>query len=398
MDLEIHGVALFSEEYPPFAFGGISTVTYDLAQSLSKRRVPTTVFCGKSYNVAIEIVSDYLKIVRLPCVDFPPRFVWFQFQNLKNALKHLDRHIIIHSVNPQVSLLCTYLKKKLDRPLVTSYHGVPVFDSKSFLDSPINSWTTGDFGYNVIEFPVNEFHMRLSLANSDRIVSCSKITLNELKTVYSGIDNLKNSIVINNGVDFENLKNIRNDFREKEGLNALTIIFVGRLYYIKGITYLLKAFEFLIRDYPNTKLKIFGNGPLKETIRSMIKQKDLESKVFIMGQVERNKLLEELSKADIFVLPSLREAQSMSLLEAMAFEKPVVVFDYPFFRECIKHMYNGLLAKPRDAYDLAEKIGYLLSDSKLRKKISYNAAEYVKQNHNWDILVNDYINLYKSLS
>jgi len=78
----------------------------------------------------------------------------------------------------------------------------------------------------------------------------------------------------------------------------------------------------------------------------------------------------------------------------MACEKPVVAFDFPFSREIIQDLDNGLLAKPGDVQDLASKIRLILTDNELRARIGQRAFEYVRERHNWNVLVEKYVNLY----
>jgi glycosyltransferase involved in cell wall biosynthesis len=390
-------VALISEEFPPFMFGGIGAVISDLADSLSKRKISTTVFCGGSKKIAIEKSNDYLEIVRLPCLNIPPRFLWFQVQNHLNILRKLEGFDIIHAVSHQVSFLSVYLKRILRLPLITSYHGVPFYDLRAFANSPANYWTIGDFGYNLLEFPLNDRLIRFGLSNSDKIIACSRTTLNELSTLYRNIDFGK-SLIIPNGINLEKIEKIANSFNVEEKGDGLSLIFIGRLYFYKGITHLIEAFEYLIHDYPSLTLNIFGSGPMKDRIQTLVFNRGLKNKIFLRGQVDRGQLMKEILKSDIAVLPSLREAQPVSVLEAMALRKPVVAFDFDFSRECIRDKYNGFLAKPRSSKDLASKIGTLLSDKKLRDRIGQNGYEYVKQHHNWDVLVDSYIDLYKEVT
>jgi glycosyltransferase involved in cell wall biosynthesis len=390
-------VALLSEEFPPFLFGGIGAVTFDLARNLSKRKIRTTVFCGTPRKSAIERSNDYLEIVRLPFIDLPPRFLWFQVQNFLNIARHRGRYQLIHSVSHQMAFLSAYLKRKLKIPLITSYHGVPFYDLRAFMDSPTDSWTVGDFGYQFLEFPLNETLVRVGLRNSDKIVVCSRTTLNELSTICRNI-NLEKSMVIPNGIDLEKIQEIKNRFKKNEKVTAPSIIFAGRLYYYKGITYLLQALEHLIPDYPDLKLNIFGTGPMKNKVQERILNRNLKDRVFLRGQVDRSQLMEEMLAADVAVFPSLREAQPVSVLEAMALEKPVVVFDYSFAREIVRDRDTGFLAKPKDSKELAAKIGIFLSDKKLRTETGQRGYEYVAQHHNWENLVNQYIDLYEAVA
>jgi glycosyltransferase involved in cell wall biosynthesis len=113
--------------------------------------------------------------------------------------------------------------------------------------------------------------------------------------------------------------------------------------------------------------------------------------------VPREKLIAEIAKAAVVVLPSLYEAQPMAVLEAMACKKAPIVFDFSFSREYVKHMYNGLLVKARDEIDLSNKMRLLLVDKKLRKKLGENAYNYINKHHNWDEIAKKYINVYESL-
>jgi len=390
-------VALVSEEYPPYMIGGAGTVCYHLACYLSKRGIDTTVFSGRSSKLAAERINDYLEVVRLPCFNFPPRFVWFQLQNFFSISRRLKDYTVIHAINPEVSPICIYVKKKLNKALVTSYHGCTRYELKAFIDGPLSQWTIGDFGYHVLGYPLYEIFTQSSLTNSDHIISCSYAILNELRSTYENID-LKRSSVIYNGINLDEIESIEKNRIKTQNGNDLTLIYYGRLFRLKGIIYLIKAFRLLVHDYPDLKLKIYGKGPLKRTIQVLVSDLGLKDKIHVLGQIPRTKLLMEIMRADVAILPSLREAQPLSVLEAMACKKPVVVFNFPFVSEYIKDSYNGLLAKPKDPEDLASKISILLSDEKLRRRLGQNAYMYVKHHHNWDNLVDKYIEVYKKVT
>jgi N,N'-diacetylbacillosaminyl-diphospho-undecaprenol alpha-1,3-N-acetylgalactosaminyltransferase len=136
---------------------------------------------------------------------------------------------------------------------------------------------------------------------------------------------------------------------------------------------------------------------MEPKIRAFIARNGLAGSVRILGHVSRKQLLTELLDADVVVLPSLREAQPISVLEAMACRKPVVVFDFPFVHEYIQNSFNGLLAKGKDSKDLANTILTLLSDKNLRDKLGENAYRYVQLKHNWENIADNYLNLYEKL-
>jgi glycosyltransferase involved in cell wall biosynthesis len=388
-------IALISEEFPPHIHGGTGTFCYSLATWLSNRKIDTTVFTGRSKTIERQRLNDHLEVIRLPIFDLPPRYFWFQLQNLSTLLRSLERFSVLHSITPEISPLCVFLKNRLNKPLITSYHGYTSYEMKAFIDSPFLQSSLSDFGFNVLEYPLYDAANRLSLAKSDRIICCSYTILNELKTIYKRLD-LNKASVIYNGIDMNEFQKVR--IENKEIIQKPTLLFFGRWFWSKGIPYLLEAFTSLSKMYPELQLEICGKGPMEDKIKQSISDSGLQDNVHLLGHVSRKTLLESMAKADVIVLPSLREAQPISVLEAMASRKPVVVFDLPFAKEYIKDSYNGLLAKPKDAVDLANKISALLSDSQLRKSLSTNAFNHVVDQHNWNKLIDDYISVYDQVS
>jgi len=203
--------------------------------------------------------------------------------------------------------------------------------------------------------------------------------------------------VIHNAIDLDEIENVKSDPESKNDQSNLSVVFAGRLFWLKGLTYLLKAFEILRRDFKDLDLKIFGKGPEEPRIRRFISNTGLKDSVHLRGHIPHKSLIAEIKKSDIVVVPSLYEAQPMFALEAMACKKPLVAFDLPFAREIIANGHNGLLAKAHDVEDLANKIRIILLDGKLRFEFGQNAYKYVKREHNWSTQVEKYLDIYKNV-
>jgi len=204
--------------------------------------------------------------------------------------------------------------------------------------------------------------------------------------------------VIHNGIDFNEIENIEIAHEKLDNQFDFSIIYAGRLFWMKGVMFVLKAFEILHRDFKSLELKIYGKGPLERKIKRFIFNAGLESNVHLGGYLPHKDLLAEIKKSDVVVFPSLYESQPMIALEAMACKKPLVVFDLPYARELIVNEHNGLLAEIRNVKDLSEKIRLLLSDEKLRFKLGQNGYKYVKREHNWDVLVESYLKIYQNVA
>ena len=386
-------IALISPEFPPFSLGGVSAVCRELAEHLSRLGISTTVFCGRSSRISCEKVNKYLRIVRLPLLNLPPRHFWFQVQNLSIMLDLLKEFDVIHSVDTRASAFLAYLKKHIKRPFITHVHGCGHCETKTFLNSPISCWSLGEFVYTVLEYPLNEYLTNLSLRNSDHIVVCSKNRLNEMKRRNPEIDCNKVSIIYN-GIDFDKIPKGNASVEERKN----SVLFWGRLYYNKGIIHLIKAMSMVKKNIPDVTLDLCGKGPLEAKIRSLVFKLNLEENVRIHGYVDDEVLSNKIKYASIIALPSLYEGQPIAALEAMAYKKPLIMYDFPFAREYLINWYNGLLADRGNIKDLADKIELCLTDKKLRLKLGKNAYEHVKKNHNWSILVQKYVELYNNIA
>jgi glycosyltransferase involved in cell wall biosynthesis len=389
-------VALISHEYPPYIFGGVGTFCHDLSQKLAENQIHTKVITGRSAKLKKTKINKYLTVIRLPLLNYPPRHLWFQIQNFDTFSNLFNNTSLIHCIRPELSVISSHYKKKYSIPMITSLHGTFVGDLKIFLTSPISTWTLGDFGYNFLEYPLNEVLYRQALNNSDKILTCSNSTLSEIKKIYPG-EKSANIEVIHNAVKIEDFDKINASDIGNDSCYQY-VVFYGRLYWRKGLTFLIYAIKKLIKTNPGIKLDIFGKGPMRNYLLKIIAQNNLENNVKINGHVAYDTLLTSIKRANLIILPSLYEAQSIAMLEAMAFKKTVVAFDLPFAREIIKNNYTGILAKPSNEYDLSKKIQELLTNPDKRKTIGNNAYNHVKKNHNWNIIIKKFIDVYNQLT
>jgi glycosyltransferase involved in cell wall biosynthesis len=281
----------------------------------------------------------------------------------------------------------------LKKPFVATIHGSPRTLQRVFINSPIASWTLGDLGYQIIEFPLHDFTIDRILRGSNHTVVCSFTVLEELKA-YRSLDLSKVSVIYN-GINFDEIEKI--EVSSEDDKDDLSIVFAGRLFWTKGVMLLLEAFRLLKREFSKVQLNIFGKGPLERRIKEFIVNSDLSDSVHCRGFVTRQELLAEVKKSDAVVLPSMSEAQPIFILEAMACKKPLVAFDIPSMREIISDEESGLLAEAFNVNDLYNKIQLLLSDMKLRSRLGQNAFNYVKKEHSWDMQVEKYIQVYENV-
>ncbi len=141
------------------------------------------------------------------------------------------------------------------------------------------------------------------------------------------------------------------------------VLTVARLDKQKGLAYLLEAATLV----PEASFVLAGSGPERGALESQVRAQGLEGRVRFLGY--RQDVPELLASCDVFVLPSLYEGFSVSILEAMAAGKPVVATDVGGTREALIHGETGFLVPPGDSAALANAIKTILADSILARKM-----------------------------
>jgi len=376
--------------------GGISSVCYGLAYNLSKKKIRTTIFTETSGKRKVEKLNEFLDVKRLYRFDLPPRSLWFQIQNFRFLSKAFKDYTLVHGVSPDASVAFTFYKRKLRKPVIASFHAVPLSTAKSYLNVPISSWTPTEVAHHILEYPLHDFTIRRCIADADHIITCSFTTLNEFRAAYKDLS-LEKTSVIYNSLNFDEIEDVKIPYDARNEQSSPSIIFAGRLFWLKGPMYLLKAFKMLKEDFKDITLKIFGKGPEENRMNRFISEAGLKNYVCFYGRVPHRNLIAEIKKSDVVVLPSVYEAQSMFALEAMACKKPLIALNIPSTREIIEDGRNGLLAKAFDVKDFAYKIGLVLSDKKLRFRLGQNAYKYVKREHNWETQIEKYLDVYRAV-
>ena len=188
-----------------------------------------------------------------------------------------------------------------------------------------------------------------------------------------GILGVKGDIpVIWNGVDlmeYNGLSNVEKEFGK--------IVFFGRFAPHKGIDLLIEAFKIVKRSRPEARLHIIGDGPLRSQVAKMASSVE---NIHIKIALPRRRLLESIKSAWMVVIPSYREGQGISYLEAMAAGTPVISIRSPYnaFSSMVKNGEEALITDP-EPRSLAVAILKLLEDEELYRKLSRNGRIFASR-------------------
>jgi glycosyltransferase involved in cell wall biosynthesis len=203
----------------------------------------------------------------------------------------------------------------------------------------------------------------------DRILSAfsAKLILvaDALRTRFERIDKRK-APTIYNGIDLEEFdasSSIRS-VREEFGIDRETILLacIGRIEEKKGQEYLVSAMQ----HAANAKLLLAGSEDVAylKRIKALCNELGISDRVIFAGQ--RSDIPALLRSCDILVVPTLTEAFSRVILEAMAAAKPVIATDAGGNPEAVIDAETGLLVRTQDTAALAEKISNLINNKEKR--------------------------------
>jgi glycosyltransferase involved in cell wall biosynthesis len=162
-----------------------------------------------------------------------------------------------------------------------------------------------------------------------------------------------------------------------KGGGSRRLLSIGRLTHQKGIDILLRAFANVAADFPEWRLAVVGDGPLRAELAALATSLGLQERVEWMGMQRADAVL---ASAEIFVLPSRFEGFPNALCEAMAHGLAVIATDCPSGpREIVRHEVDGLLVAPEDPRALAGAIRRLLLDPDERRRLGERAGEVTER-------------------
>lgn len=213
---------------------------------------------------------------------------------------------------------------------------------------------------------------------TDRIICVSPTEREEaLTNRIAPVDKL---VVIENGLDLNEFVLPLDPVAKKRqlGLDSCGPIVgtMGRLSWDKGLDCFLEAAVRVSTAYPNVQFLIVGDGEARKNLELLARKLSISPQTIFTGF--RPDSLEILTLMDVFVLPSPHEAMPYTVLEAMAFEKPVVAIESTGAQDVVQQGETGLLVPPQDPEALAIAIVALLRDRAKSQAMGLAGREVVE--------------------
>lgn len=226
---------------------------------------------------------------------------------------------------------------------------------------------------------------RFAARFADRVVCVSKDGAR--LSALEGISGEKTSVIWN-GIDISKFQ----DIGPKDGGPA---VMVGRLSPEKDVESLIRAVPLVLANYPDFSLEIAGNGPCLAGLQELASDLNVAGHVRFLGEVRQ--VSSVLGRASIFVLPSLTEGISLTLLEAMACGLPVIATSVGGNPEVVVEGETGFLVPTRSPVDLAETIIQLIGNPGSGRRLGLAGRARVESEFDVRRMVADYEALYLEL-
>ncbi len=306
-----------------------------------------------------------------------------EFFRLNNELK-FD---IVHSQSiGGISLLTRKNRKKLNIPVAISFHGTFLEELKTNVKLHKKNPLFGALlAANFLRkhFTRDFFKVRRAdalIATSDQQAhSLEKqfmVWRGRIKTVYNGISVKKFTPY------------------PARGKNILA---AARFIRQKGIQNIIRAMPLIMKKHPDAKLVLVGDGAYRSELENLVKKLQIEKNVVFEGYIKYENLPKYFKHCAVFVNPTEQiNGYDLTIVEAMACEKPVIVSDLGSVPTVVNNE-NGILVKPGNIEQLANAVAKLLSDRELAKRLGKQGRKDAISKFTDVKMIEDTIKIYHSL-
>lgn len=374
-------IAFIGQKGIPANSGGVDRHVESLAFFLSKKREEANDSIKKdleliSYNRKGYLASDIKSWEGVEIVSLP-------YINTKNLAA------ITHGFLATISAMY----RKVD---VIHFHGIGpsllafiphIFTPRIKIVSTLHSFDYGNDKWGGFARFMLRTGEKMMCKYADEVIVLTDLMRDYLWQRYN-----RESFVIPNGAHINtnyNNESINSEILKELGLEeGKYIISVSRLIKLKGIQYLIEAYNKL--EYKGIKLVIVGDGEYQEELKRLAAN---NANIIFTGNQKDERLASLYRSAKLFVQSSEMEGLSISLLEAMAYGLEILLSDISANREAAHE--TALYFKSKDVNDLEIKLKLALEDGEMMKELAQLAKERAERVYNWKNISSDILEVYR---
>lgn len=361
-------IGIFTETYTPY-ISGLVTSELMLKNALEKKGHTVYVVTANltSSKYEYDEKERVLRIPGIPTGIYDSRLTSIYPIKAINKIKSWNLEVIHSQTEFAIGTFARLFAKQYNIPIVHTYH--------TMYEDYVHYITKGHFDKSskkLVEY-LTKFYCDKTI---NELIVPTKKAYDLFKEKY----NVKRNIhIVPTGIEVErfykekiDIKKIR-ELKKKYNFSKrdFVAIFVGRIAEEKNVPFLIEVTENIIKEKPNFKLLIIGDGPDKENYENMVKERNLEKNIIFTGKVAWEAIPIYYQLGDVFVSASQSETQGLTIIEAMAASLPALCIDDESFRNTVIDDLNGYLFK--DKKECKEIILKLMNDKKLLENIQIGA-------------------------
>ena len=364
-------------------FGGGERVFSQVIRGLNKEKFDVFVACqpGGIFEEKLREVG-----IKIEPLDMTSRYNLGTISQLKKIIETKNIQIV-HSQDGRADFFARIAGKIANVPIIISsvamlVEGYDVNIFRKVLYILMDRWS---------ERCVDKFIV-LSEVLRHTLIERHRIEPEKIVKIYNGIEIDEYKPNNERGIRIED-SGLRKEFGFRNDVPVIGTI--GRLVWQKGFEYLIKAIPKIVKDLPEAKFLIVGEGPLREKLEELGKRLKVKDNIIFTGF--RSDIKEILASIDVLVMPSLLEGLPMVLLEGMAMAKPIVATNIDGISEVLENGKTGLLVPPKDTDTLAEAIIEILNNKTKASHLGQNARKIVEEKFSVEKMVEQIEWVYEGL-
>jgi len=349
-------------------YGGLENLVVGFSQNLRKRGIESEIVClAEGGELKLKAEQSGIKVFVL---NKKEGFNFKLIFRLAKLLKQQKADIVhTHNIPPLIY-----------GSLAAAMVGIKCLNTRHGRGKKMTNWFI---------WGLNKFIVAISKDAHNQMLLHNKIDKQKARFIYNGVDIASFS----GGINEESINLIKSEIGVQPG--SFVVGHIARLTRVKDQETLLKAFQKVIENETKAELVIVGDGPLNQKLRQSASDLGIATYVKFLGYREDIKDL--LSVFDVIVLPSLMEGVSLTILEAMAAGKPVIVTNVGGNPEVVVDGETGLLVPSRDPQKMADAIMRILSDPSLARRMGEAGRKRVEEKFSLEKMVNEYEKVYRNI-
>jgi colanic acid/amylovoran biosynthesis glycosyltransferase len=228
----------------------------------------------------------------------------------------------------------------------------------------------------------NQEKIKRILSKASFVITCTNYNKNFLNQITN--QEFKNKIIqVYHGIESTKwTSKVQNSDKNATGIKVLS---VSRLVEKKGLIYILKAVDAIIKGGYKISCTIIGEGPMKKNLLSFVEEQGIGQYVFIKDFTSQKEINKHMLDSDIFILPCTKadngdmDGLPNVILEAMVVGIPVITTLISAIPEIVENRFNGILVNDGDYDSIAKAITEIKKNKELRDFIIENAREKIVQ-------------------